>query len=63
MIQQVVAEHLGWGQAPSLDKKEKRKVNMGATYHFGTIEGATCGVVRAFWLPNGQGCEIIIIML
>jgi len=22
MIQQVAAEHLGWGQAPSLDRKE-----------------------------------------
>jgi len=30
MIQQVAAEHLGWGQAPGLDTK-KTSGNMGAT--------------------------------
>jgi len=53
MIQQVAAERLGWGQASSLDSRKHMSGQYG--YHliyFGKLEGATWGVVRAFWLPH-----------
>jgi len=54
MIQQLAADHLGWGQAPSLDtKKHMSGQHACHLIHFGKIEGATWGVVWAFWLPNG----------
>jgi len=53
VIQQVPAEHLGWGQAPSLDTKKYEWTIWVPLNTFGNIEGATWGVVRAFWLSNG----------
>jgi len=53
-IQQVATERLGWAQAPSVDTRGHMSSNYGCHLgHFGKIEGATWGVVRALWLPNG----------
>jgi len=43
MIQQVAAEHLGWGQAPSLDTKKYEWTIWVPLNIFGKIEGFYLG--------------------
>jgi len=63
MIQQVAAVHLGygWGLAPSLDTNLHMRALYGCHLaYIASIEGATWGVVRAFWLPNGASVRRLI---